>query len=141
MMYWNILTSVDVKKDDGVIVELSWGWTAGMTEKELENYAEDAPRGHESVVTTLDMAKDLRDRLTKIIDEHEEEHNEIRKRVEEKINERFGDVVEQLMNVDHNNGVGSVKIVGESSKPKAQLIDDSGEVIREHDIGDVAESG
>lgn len=46
---------------------LSWGWTAGMSEEELANYAEDAPVGHDSVDTSHDSLLRLRDRLTELL--------------------------------------------------------------------------
>lgn len=70
-IFWNIVPVVRESKDDGTLVELQWGWTAGMSEEDLANVAEDAPTGYESVTTTLDMARELRDKLTKIIEEHE----------------------------------------------------------------------
>jgi hypothetical protein len=48
-------------------IELQWGWTAGMTEEELENYADDAPRGHDSVKLSLDSARRLRDKLDDLL--------------------------------------------------------------------------
>jgi hypothetical protein len=70
-MYWNIhAKEVDENPKDPVII-LEWGWTAGMTEEQLANYAEDAPTGKEQVKTTLSMAKELRDQLDNIIKQHE----------------------------------------------------------------------
>ena len=57
--------------DKQPIIQLEWGWTAGMSEKDLENYAEDAPQGKETVLTTLQMAEELRDQLNEIISRHE----------------------------------------------------------------------
>lgn len=67
---WNIIPIV---KDaaDCIEIELQWGWTAGMSEEDMKNYAEDAPSGYNSVTTTLDMAKELRDKLNIIIEQHE----------------------------------------------------------------------
>lgn len=74
-MFWKIHAELLQDDSQGAkhagnsnIIELSWGWTAGMTDEELKEYAEDAPHGKESVRTTLDMAKELRDDLTRIID-------------------------------------------------------------------------
>ena len=96
-VYWNIVPKVTEKEGDGVLVELCWGWTAGMTEKDLENYAEDAPRGYESVTTNLDMVEELRDKLTEIIDKHKARHVEIRAEAERKFNEQFPNWNERLM--------------------------------------------
>ncbi len=76
-MFWNILAKeVQLPEGEGSagggpVVELEWGWTAGMSEEELENYADDAPTGKDSVLTTLSMAKGLRGRLDEIIARHE----------------------------------------------------------------------
>lgn len=75
-MFWNIFAKeVQLPEGEapagGPVIELEWGWTAGMTEEDMENYADDAPTGKDSVLTTLDMAKGLRDRLDEIISRHE----------------------------------------------------------------------
>lgn len=53
------------------LIELSWGWTAGMTQDDMKNIAEDCPTGHDSIVTTLSLIKQLRDDLNLIIEEAE----------------------------------------------------------------------
>jgi len=65
----NVVERSDLKEREPVI-QLEWGWTAGMSDEELENYAEDAPRGKDVVQTTLSMAEELRDDLDKIIAQH-----------------------------------------------------------------------
>jgi len=76
-MFWNIfakevqLPEGEGPASGGCAIELEWGWTAGMTEKDMENYADDAPTGKGSVFTTVDMAKELRDSLNEIIARHE----------------------------------------------------------------------
>lgn len=49
---WRIhVVKSDVKgAPDSPCVALEWGWTAGLTEEDLKNYAEDAPRGKDSVI-------------------------------------------------------------------------------------------
>lgn len=90
-VYWNIVPIVKEKEGDGVIVQLQWGWTAGMSEKDLENYADDAPRGFNSVTTNLDMIEELRDKLTEIIDKHKVRHQEMRAEAERQFNEKYPD--------------------------------------------------
>jgi len=73
-MFWRIhAKKVDMPDGeepvgDIPVIELSWGWTAGMTSEELAELADDAPQGYESVLTTLDMLELLRDDLDGIID-------------------------------------------------------------------------
>ena len=49
--------------DDGSLVQLQWGWTAGMTEKDFENLADDAPRGLGAITMTFNDAIELRDKI------------------------------------------------------------------------------
>lgn len=76
-IYWRI--RVLPKGSDGrnQVIELQWGWSAGMTEEERANIAEDAPDGCQSVKTTLDMAIMLRDDLNKVIDSLQRGKNKI----------------------------------------------------------------
>ena len=46
-------------------IELSWGWTP--FDETPDNWAEDAPMGCGRVTTTVEMARDLRDRLDTLI--------------------------------------------------------------------------
>lgn len=72
MIRWNIIPIL--KEDQGEwVVELQWGWTAGMSEEQLANWAEDAPRGYDCVLTNPEMAEELRDRLTKLLEKHKKE--------------------------------------------------------------------
>lgn len=70
-IFWNLVPIARETKRDGVLVELQWGWTAGMSEEDMKDYADDAPKGYNSVVTNLEMAKILRDNLDKIISKYE----------------------------------------------------------------------
>lgn len=76
-MFWRIFVKeLDLPESEcplhgGPVIELEWGWTGGMTEEEMEDLADDAPRGKDSVCTTLDSARELRDRLSEIIAGHE----------------------------------------------------------------------
>lgn len=60
-----------------------------MSEEELEQVAEDAPTGCESLVTGLDQIEDLIPRLVEIVQKYKEKHKtltqEILKRIEEKM--------------------------------------------------------
>ena len=65
---WNIL----VKKTDRIewdepVIELSYGWTAGMTKEEIAELPDDCPSGHATVCIMLKQAIALRDRLNEII--------------------------------------------------------------------------
>lgn len=70
-MFWNILPMVKDAGADGKVIQLQWGWTAGFSEEDLKRLADDSPRGYESVTTTVDMAKELVERLNKAIKEAE----------------------------------------------------------------------
>jgi hypothetical protein len=61
-IFWNII-SIPKDDEDGKYIELQWGWTAGMSEEDLKNVAEDAPTGYDFVRILPDQAKDLRDQL------------------------------------------------------------------------------
>jgi hypothetical protein len=81
---------------DGVLVELQWGWTAGMSEADLERLAEDSPRGYDSVTTTLRFAEELRDKLTEIIEQHKVRDAELRAESDKRFREKFPDFDEKL---------------------------------------------
>ena len=78
-MFWNIFAKeVQMPKGEESFggdpaIELSWGWTACLSDEEVENLsdADDVPKGKDSVLTTLSMAKELRHRLDEIIARHE----------------------------------------------------------------------
>jgi len=70
-VFWKIDAIARKTEQNDVVVELQWGWTAGMSEEDLKNCADDAPQGYEYVKTTLEMAKQLRDDLNKIIEQYE----------------------------------------------------------------------
>jgi len=79
MIFWKIYAKeIEHSKENGPatgepVIELEWGWTAGMSEELLKKYADDAPQGKDSVQTTLSMAIELRDELNKIIYKEREE--------------------------------------------------------------------
>jgi len=51
----------------GKVVQVEWGWTAGMSEEEIANIADDAPDWRYSVRTTLDMAEAFHKELGELI--------------------------------------------------------------------------
>lgn len=67
-IYWNVIPLFVDGGEDGSLVQLQWGWTAGMTEKNLEEIAEDAPKGFDSVTMTWEGAIELRDKLNELIE-------------------------------------------------------------------------
>jgi hypothetical protein len=93
---WNIKPVVRESEGDGILVELQWGWTAGMFEEDLKNIADDAPTGHDSVTTNLDMIEELRDELNVIIEKYKARHTELRAEAERRMNERFPDLDKML---------------------------------------------
>ena len=71
-VFWKVYAKeLDLPSEKSTVIQLEWGWTAGMSEEELENYAKDAPEGKASVLTTLEMATELRDQLNEIISKHQ----------------------------------------------------------------------
>ena len=73
-MYWNLhakeIINIPAGKQpcgDEKVIQVEWGWTAGLTEDELKNLAEDAPDWKYSVKTTLPMAEEFYSRLGKLI--------------------------------------------------------------------------
>jgi len=73
-MYWDLhpVEVTDIPAGAGPVgndkvVAIEWGWTAGLTEDEKKNYAEDAPDWKYSVKTTLPMAEEFYSRLGKLI--------------------------------------------------------------------------
>ncbi len=76
-IYWEInvketgkieYENVDYRDPDPVI-ELSWGWTAGMTEDEMKEIADDSPTGYKGVRILLSQVIRLRDKLNELIEE------------------------------------------------------------------------
>lgn len=56
------------------IIELSWGWTAGMSDEEIKNLADDSPTGHHSIRILSSQAERLKDKLTEAIDKLNEQN-------------------------------------------------------------------
>lgn len=72
---WDVYPIVHPTEKEGVLVELQYGWTSGMTDEEKSNIAEDAPNECASVLTSLDQLVILRDKLNIIIERYSEHHN------------------------------------------------------------------
>ncbi|MCK9458203.1 MAG: hypothetical protein M0R80_00860 [Proteobacteria bacterium] len=65
-VFWNVtLVPKENPGDnyDSKYAELQWGWTAGMSEEDLKNVADDAPKGYDYVRLLPDQAIDLRNQL------------------------------------------------------------------------------
>ncbi len=76
-MFWKVYAKHDAEAQERhpakhPIIELSWGWTAGMSPENISEMADDCPTGQYAVSTTLDFAKELRDNLDEIIKTLEE---------------------------------------------------------------------
>lgn len=79
-IYWNIKPKLLTHPDDGQLVELFWGWTAGIDESTV---ADDAPRGFDSLTITRNQAEELRDDLAALIaSAPPNEQTETQKRIE-----------------------------------------------------------
>lgn len=68
---WDIQCEpVKIENDssDNQYIELSWGWTAGMSEEQIKELADDCPTGHDSVVITRRIAEDLIENLQNLLD-------------------------------------------------------------------------
>jgi len=71
---WRVFVSKSEQVEYGYpLVELSWGWTAGMTKQEVEELDDDVPSGHHTLQLQLKDAIELRDRLTEEIGKIEQE--------------------------------------------------------------------
>lgn len=53
-----------------VHILLEWGWTTGMTEKEIAKLADDCPKGHEILRLSLSTARELHKNLGEILKKH-----------------------------------------------------------------------
>ncbi len=68
-MLWCIHTKLTDRTEYGQpVIELSWGWTAGMTEEEISQLGDDVPKGHHTLSVMLSEAIRVRDELTKLIE-------------------------------------------------------------------------
>lgn len=99
---WNIVPVVK-EAEDAVLVELQWGWTAGMSEEDPKNVAEDAPTGYESVTTTVDMIDELIPKLMEIVDKYKDRHEQLRAESERRLNEKFPNLDKMLREMVERN--------------------------------------
>ena len=76
-IYWEIevkktgkveFENVDYRDPDPII-ELAWGWGAGMTKEEIKEAAGDCPVEYESIKILLSAAISLRDKLNVLIEQ------------------------------------------------------------------------
>jgi hypothetical protein len=74
-VYWNIEAYPQREdKTNNPLVRLEWGWGAGLTDEQRKIDEENnIPSSCETVTTTLEMAKELVERLNKIINDFENE--------------------------------------------------------------------
>lgn len=94
---WSIEPIVHEKLDEGIIIELQWGWTAGMTEEDLKNWADDAPTGYDYMITNLDLVEELRDKLNVIIDKYKARNEELIKLADAEMDRKFPNLTETLL--------------------------------------------
>lgn len=77
-IYWEqihvreITDKMERPANQPVGIQLEWGWTAGMSEEDLKNVAEDAPQGFDVLRITLSGAERLVERLQEVIAKHKE---------------------------------------------------------------------
>lgn len=126
-MYWNIIAT---KKqvpgyEEGKtldVVELQWGWTAGFDEETLKNLADDAPQGHDTVTTTLEGARSLRDQLNKIINEHDvkDVEAEVSKTVDS-VKDIFKEFNDKLSNI-YKNLSSEINSISKDNYDKAEKL-------------------
>jgi len=76
-MFWQVRAIEDknVPKDKqpvggGVVINLEWGWAAGMSNEDRKKLTDDSPLHRYSVKTTIDMAENLRNELNSILSRH-----------------------------------------------------------------------
>lgn len=73
-IFWEVqIVKTNRKNFDEPIVELQWGWSAGMTDEERKNVDEDSPSGYKSLPITLSAAKNLAHRINMLVEKIENE--------------------------------------------------------------------
>jgi hypothetical protein len=71
-IFWEVqVVKTDRKNRDEPIVELQWGWSAGMTDEECKSMDEDSPSGYKSLPITLSAAKKLAEKINILIENFE----------------------------------------------------------------------
>ena len=67
-IFWEVqVVKTDRKNHNEPIIELQWGWSAGMTDEERKNIDEDSPNGYKSLPITLSAAKRLANRINTLV--------------------------------------------------------------------------
>lgn len=66
----DILWNIHAYSEPGNIIRLEWGWTAGMSDDEIADIADDAPNWKDTVKITMENARALRDKLNKLLGEN-----------------------------------------------------------------------
>ena len=73
-IFWNIqVKQLEEKNREEPIIELSWGWSAGMTDEEIKEEQEldgDSPTHTERIRILLSQAAGLRDKLNDILEKY-----------------------------------------------------------------------
>lgn len=57
-----------VEEEELELVQLQWGWTAGCSQEFVSSLADDSPSGFDSLTITMEVVRDLRDRLNQILE-------------------------------------------------------------------------
>jgi hypothetical protein len=71
-IFWEVqVVETNKKNRDEPIVELQWGWSAGMTDKERKAMDEDSPSGYKSLPITLSAAKRLANKINALVEKLE----------------------------------------------------------------------
>ena len=79
-VYWRVLADLEYVSSGeapagdilGCIVVLSWGWTAGMSDHQISELADDAPKQRWELKLTIDSARKLRDNLSDLLTKFQE---------------------------------------------------------------------
>lgn len=71
-IFWEVqIVKTNRKNFDEPIVELQWGWSAGMTDEERKAMDDDSPSGYKSLPITLSAAKNLAHRINMLVEKFE----------------------------------------------------------------------
>jgi hypothetical protein len=71
-IFWEVhVVETNKKSRDEPIVELQWGWSAGMTDEERKIMDKDSPSGYKSLPITLSAAKRLANKINVLVEKFE----------------------------------------------------------------------